>query len=149
MKWMLVLSSWNHSPFVLSSTFWGTGCHPVFRLEVRLTPTQLGTKVKSMWERGPVLAPKSSVFFLNMGRWTKSIEWMIPNVTYHCQSYRSILFPPSTRTQRLSVISMLHLNLKPASLFFHVDISKQISVWCFCCLNLQEFAYFSLFNARG
>jgi len=47
-KWELVPSNWNHSSHVLSPTVWGTGCHPVFRLETRLTPTQLDTKGKSM-----------------------------------------------------------------------------------------------------
>jgi len=69
---------------------------------------------------------------------------MIPNVTYHCQSYRSILFPPSTRIQRLSVIAMLHLNVKPASLFFTWIFPNKFLCDVFAVLtskNLHTFLY--------
>lgn len=30
-KWVLVPSSWNHSPHLISPTFWGTGLSPRFQ----------------------------------------------------------------------------------------------------------------------
>jgi hypothetical protein len=75
---------------------------------------------------------------------------MIPNGTYHCPSYRNILFPPSLRTQNLSVISMLHLNVTSAfpSLFFRwifpkkTPLNKFLCVFCFAFLPSKNFHTF-------